>query len=84
MAVPYLAASIGLTLVTIGEDGSEQWACRLSGESGELMGHCCAAGHFTPEAAAQHGAELAAPALARYVRALAADTHGGQVLARTG
>jgi hypothetical protein len=72
---------ISMFLAILGEDGSERWATRVQCQGG--FDYCCQDGHYTPEAAAHHGAELAAAAMVAYVRSLPADTYGSAVLAKS-
>jgi hypothetical protein len=67
----------------IGTDDDPRWAAstnpclspdRLAGTG------CCAEGHYTPEAAAQHGAELVAAFLAREIRGLSPETAGAKAI----
>jgi len=63
---------VSLALMLIGSDDEPRWACevRSGSSSAPHWSYCCPDGHFTPETAAGHGAELAAARLCRAARAL--------------
>lgn len=69
---------VSLTLMLIGTDDDPRWVAdaRVNGRSAPRWNRCCEEGHYTPEAAAQHGAELAAMLLAREARSLGPGTAG--------
>lgn len=69
---------VSLTLMLLGTDDEPRWVvdARPYGPSAPRWNRCCTEGHYTPEAAAQHGAELAAMLLVREARALGPDTAG--------
>lgn len=54
--------TVTLALNVVGTDDDPRWVTRLPSSD------CCEDGHYTPEAAAAHGSELAAVALARDAR----------------
>jgi hypothetical protein len=70
--------NVSLTLMLLGTDEEPRWAAdaRPYGPSAPKWNRCCAEGHYTPEAAAQHGAELAAMLLVREARNLEPGTAG--------
>jgi hypothetical protein len=66
-----------MALFLIGEEDAPRWANLIQygpaiGTSSPNKGgrYCCEDGHYTPEAAASHGAELAATLMTQEVRAL--------------
>jgi hypothetical protein len=72
--------AVTLSLGIKGGEGAERWYALIKWPL--QQGHCCAGGHWTPEAAVSHGAELAAARLAQSARALPPGTAGGDLLAR--
>jgi hypothetical protein len=77
--------SVSLSLHLTGDEGDERWQARASWGRGPWLQNasCCGDGHHTPEAAANHGAELAAAKMGQLARALPVTTCGGAVLARS-
>lgn len=75
--------TVSLSLMLLGTDDEPRWAAStrpfLSPDARAGTG-CCAEGHYTPEAAAQHGAELAAMFLAREIRSLEPETAGAKAI----
>jgi hypothetical protein len=63
---------VSLTLALIGTDDEPRWVTdvRPGGRDAPHWNYCCQDGHYTPEGAAGHGAELAAAAMARAARNL--------------
>jgi len=75
--------TIGLSLH--GEDDAPLWKSTVSSSaSGQDLRNCCERGHHTPEAAAQHGGEIAAARLAQWARSLKPPTAGAAALAVAG
>lgn len=75
---------VSLTLMLIGTDDDPRWVAdaRPYGPSAPRWNRCCEEGHYTPEAAAQHGAELAAALLVREARSLKPETAGAIAIRR--
>jgi len=73
--------AVTLSLGIKGDEEAERWYTLVKWPFRQE--HCCADGHWTPEAAASHGAELAAARLAQSARALPPGTVGGDLLARS-
>lgn len=75
--------SVRLALMLLGTDDDPRWAAStnpfLSPDRRAGTG-CCAEGHYTPEAAAQHGADLAAAFLVREIRSLGPETAGAKAI----
>jgi hypothetical protein len=74
--------SVSLALMLLGTDDDPRWVAdaRPGGLSAPRWNRCCEEGHYTPEAAAQHGAELAAGLLVREARSLAPETAGAAAI----
>jgi hypothetical protein len=64
--------TVSLALMLTGTDDEPRWAVDIRPGSGSAprWNHCCEAGHYTPEAATAHGAELAAALMNRHARVL--------------
>lgn len=74
--------SVSLTLMLIGTDDEPRWVTdvRRGATNAPGWNRCCEEGHYTPEAAAQHGAELAAAELVREARGLRPETAGAMAI----
>jgi hypothetical protein len=74
--------NVSLALMLLGTDEDPRWVAdvRRGSPSAARWNRCCEEGHYTPEAAAQHGAELAAMMLVREARHLAPDTAGAMAI----
>jgi hypothetical protein len=74
--------AVSLTLMLLGTDDDPRWVAdaRPGGPSAPKWNRCCEEGHYTPEAAAQHGAELAAAELVREARSLGPETAGAMAI----
>ena len=70
--------TVSLTLMLLGDDDEPRWVTDvLTGStSAANWNRCCENGHYTPETAAHHGAELAVAALATAARSLGPETAG--------
>lgn len=77
--------TVSLSLQIIGSDEEPRWVTDVRPGSGSApkWQYCCQDGHYTPEAAAAHGSELAAAWLSQAVRGLAAPSWGALVLSKT-
>lgn len=75
--------AVSLSLMLLGTEDEPRWAAStspfLSPDRRAGTG-CCAEGHCTPEAAARHGADLAAASLAREARSLRPETAGAAAI----
>jgi hypothetical protein len=74
---------ISLALGLIGTDDEPRWVTevRPGGGSSPHWNYCCEDGHWTPEAAAAHGAELGASLLGRDARNQEPGTAGALAIA---
>jgi hypothetical protein len=74
--------AVSLTLMLLGTDDDPRWVAdaRPGGHSAPAWNRCCEEGHYRPEAAAQHGAELAAAVLVREARSLGPETAGAMAI----
>lgn len=75
---------ISLALMLIGTDDEPRWVAdaRPYGPSAPRWNRCCEQGHYTPEAAAAHGAELAAAMLVHDARSAPPDAAGTLAIRR--
>ena len=76
--------TVSLSLSVIGTDEEPRWAAEVrpgSRKAGNWQ-WCCEEGHFTPEAAAAHGADLAARWLGQYARSLQPPACGALAIAK--
>ena len=76
--------TVSLAFALIGSDEEPRWVTdvRPGGESAARWSYCCEDGHYTPEAAAHHGAEKAAALLSWSARALQPPTCGAAAIAK--
>jgi hypothetical protein len=76
--------TVSLTLTLIGTDDSPRWVtdAQHGGLNAPRWNRCCEEGHYTPEAAARHGAEAAAVILARDTRSLEPGTAGAAAIGK--
>lgn len=81
VGTPYLSA-VSIDLVIGGTEEAPRWCARVGGKFRQAE-FCCPDGHWTPEAAASHGAEKAAAWMITAARALPPGTVGGDLLAAT-
>jgi hypothetical protein len=70
--------TVSVSLALIGTDEEPRWATDVI--RGRKWSYCCHDGHYTPEAAASHGAELAAAYLSQYARSLQPPACGALAL----
>lgn len=71
-----------MAMVLVGEEDALRWAVLVKhGSENRMAGrYCCEDGHYTPEAAAAHGAELAAAWMVREARRLELPACGALAL----
>lgn len=76
--------TVTLALAVTGTDDEPRWAVMVQPTtySPSSRRYCCEAGHWTPEAAAAHGSELAAAMLARDARQQSPAPAGGLAIAK--
>jgi hypothetical protein len=74
--------NVSLALGIIGTDDEPRWTCAVRARAPLDTPHCCQDGHWTPEAAAAHGGEIAALILARDARQQEPGTAGALAIAK--
>ena len=75
--------TVSLSLMLIGTEDDPRWVTDMrSGSWSPRWTYCCEEGHYTPESAAAHGAELSAAAMVREVRNLQPPACGAVAIAK--